>query len=30
MHEKELRLALVCDGGISLGVYMRGVCKEIL
>jgi patatin-related protein len=30
MHEKELRLALVCYGGISLAVYMHGVTKEIL
>ena len=30
MKEKELRLALVCYGGISLAVYMHGVVKEIL
>ena len=30
MREKELRLALVCYGGISLAVYMHGVSKEIL
>ncbi len=30
MKEKELRLALVCSGGISLAVYMHGVTKEIL
>lgn len=30
MQEKELRLALVCFGGISLAVYMHGVSKEIL
>jgi hypothetical protein len=30
MREKELRLALVCFGGISLAVYMHGVSKEIL
>jgi patatin-related protein len=29
MHEKELRLALVCYGGISLAVYMHGVTKEV-
>lgn len=29
MREKELRLALVCYGGVSLAVYMHGVCKEI-
>ena len=29
MHEKELRLALVCYGGISLAVYMHGITKEI-
>lgn len=27
--EKELRLALVCYGGISLAVYMHGISKEI-
>ncbi len=30
MKEKELRLALVCFGGISLAIYMHGVTKEIL
>jgi patatin-related protein len=30
MREKELRLALVCFGGISLAVYMHGASKEIL
>jgi patatin-related protein len=30
MQEKELRLAVVCTGGISLAVYMHGVVKEIL
>jgi patatin-related protein len=30
MHEKELRVALVCFGGVSLAVYMHGVCKEVL
>jgi patatin-related protein len=29
VHEKELRLALVCYGGISLAVYMHGITKEI-
>jgi patatin-related protein len=29
MREKELRLALVCYGGISLAVYMHGVTKAI-
>lgn len=29
MQERELRLALVCYGGISLAVYMHGVTKEI-
>ena len=29
MREKELRLALVCYGGISLAIYMHGVTKEI-
>jgi patatin-related protein len=28
MKEKELRLALVCYGGVSLAVYMHGVTKE--
>ena len=30
MREKELRLALVCYGGISLAVYMHGMTKEVL
>lgn len=30
MREKELRLALVCFGGVSLAIYMYGVTKEIL
>jgi patatin-related protein len=30
LREKELRIALVCFGGISLAVYMHGICKEIL
>src|SRR5437588_8792549 len=30
LREKELRIALVCFGGISLAVYMHGVSKEIL
>ncbi|MEO0499735.1 MAG: patatin-like protein [Pseudomonadota bacterium] len=29
MREKELRLALVCYGGISLAVYMHGITREI-
>ena len=29
MREKEVRLALVCYGGISLAVYMHGITKEI-
>ncbi len=29
MREKELRLALVCYGGVSLAIYMHGVAKEI-
>ena len=29
MREKELRLALVCYGGISLAVYMHGVTKDV-
>ncbi len=28
--QKELRIALVCFGGISLAVYMHGISKEIL
>ncbi|MBV1698626.1 MAG: patatin-like protein [Hyphomicrobiales bacterium] len=30
MREKELRMALVCFGGVSLAVYIHGVCKEVL
>lgn len=30
VREKELRLALVCFGGVSLAVYMHGISKEIL
>jgi patatin-related protein len=30
MREKELRIALVCFGGISLAVYMHGISKEVL
>ena len=30
MKDKELRLALVCYGGVSLVLYMHGVIKEIL
>ena len=30
MREKELRVALVCFGGVSLAVYIHGICKEIL
>jgi patatin-related protein len=30
VREKELRIALVCFGGISLAVYMHGISKEIL
>ena len=29
MREKELRLALVCYGGVSLAVYMHGITREI-
>ncbi len=28
-REKEIRMALVCYGGISLAVYMHGITKEI-
>lgn len=28
-RDKELRLALVCYGGISLAVYMHGITKEV-
>src|SRR5262252_9830106 len=30
VREQELRIALVCFGGISLAVYMHGISKEIL
>ena len=30
MREKELRIALVCFGGLSLAIYMHGITKEIL
>jgi patatin-related protein len=30
VREKELRIALVCFGGVSLAVYMHGVSKEVL
>ena len=30
MREKELRIALVCFGGVSLAVYMHGISKEVL
>nr|WP_276046626.1 MULTISPECIES: patatin-like protein [unclassified Sphingomonas] len=29
VRDKELRLALVCYGGVSLAVYMHGITKEI-
>ena len=29
MREKELRLALVCYGGVSLAIYMHGTTKEV-
>ncbi|RVU03345.1 patatin-like protein [Novosphingobium umbonatum] len=29
MRRKELRIALVCYGGISLAIYMHGVTKEV-
>src|SRR3546814_20481890 len=29
MRQKELRIALVCYGGVSIAVYMHGVTKEI-
>lgn len=28
--EKELRIALVCFGGVSLAIYMHGISKEVL
>jgi len=30
LKEKELRIALVCFGGVSLAIYMYGISKEIL
>jgi patatin-related protein len=30
LREKELRIALVCFGGVSLAVYMHGITREIL
>jgi patatin-related protein len=30
VREKELRIALVCFGGVSLAVYIHGITKEIL
>jgi patatin-related protein len=30
VREKELRIALVCFGGVSLAIYMHGISKEIL
>ena len=30
VREQELRIALVCFGGVSLAVYMHGISKEIL
>ncbi len=29
MKERELRLGLVCYGGISLAIYMHGITKEV-
>ncbi len=29
MRRRELRLALVCYGGVSLAVYMHGITKEV-
>ena len=29
MRQKELRIALVCYGGVSLAVYMHGVTREL-
>ena len=29
MRHKELRIALICYGGVSLAVYMHGVTKEV-
>jgi hypothetical protein len=30
LKEKELRMALVCCGGVSLAIYMHGISAEIL
>jgi patatin-related protein len=30
VRERELRIALVCFGGVSLAVYMHGISKEVL
>jgi patatin-related protein len=30
LRERELRIALVCFGGVSLAVYIHGICKEVL
>jgi patatin-related protein len=30
LKEKELRMALVCYGGVSLAIYMHGISAEIL
>jgi patatin-related protein len=30
VREKELRIALVCFGGVSLAIYMHGITKEFL
>ncbi|MEH6756019.1 MAG: patatin-like protein [Parasphingorhabdus sp.] len=29
MRQKELRLALICYGGVSLAIYMHGITKEV-
>lgn len=29
MRQKEIRIALICYGGVSLAVYMHGVTKEV-
>ena len=29
MRQKELRIALICYGGVSLAVYIHGVTKEL-
>ena len=28
-NAKELRLAIVCYGGVSLAIYMHGITKEL-